>query len=279
MSDAAPNTPNVFLSWSMDRSKDVATALRSWLPRVIQACDPWMSAEDIHAGKRWRREIAQHLADLRIGVLCLTPENVERPWINFEAGALSRSVTDDSCVIPYCFGLGPADYGDPLGDFNGVTADRDGTLKLVRSINRAMDRQLRDEDLDLVFERMWGDLKAELDRIPAAPPGTAAPRRSDRELLEEILARVRDQSLGWVSADGTIVRDILLPDTMGGIGRRFAPPGESLTAAAIEKFRSSHVIPRDPLRGGSLQGATGPEVTHALGKAPDASETPDSSQE
>jgi hypothetical protein len=242
MSDPTASPPNVFLSWSMDRSKAVASALRAWLPRVIQACEPWMSAEDIHAGKRWRREVAQHLAALKIGVLCLTPENVQRPWINFEAGALSRSVSDDSRVIPYCFGLGPADYGDPLGDFNGVKADREGTLKLVRSINAAMDKRLKEDDLDRVFDRMWGDLETELANvkvptIPATPALAGAPNaplRSDRELLEEILARVRDDS-GWVPAGWVPSGWIDPPDaTMGGSLGLFRAPIERLDAKPIK---------------------------------------------
>jgi len=37
----------VFISWSGQRSAAVADALRYWLPKVIQALEPWMSADDI----------------------------------------------------------------------------------------------------------------------------------------------------------------------------------------------------------------------------------------
>ena len=43
---------DVFLSWSGTRSKAVAQALESWLPLVINATSPWISAE-IDKGRRW----------------------------------------------------------------------------------------------------------------------------------------------------------------------------------------------------------------------------------
>jgi len=42
----------VFISWSVQRSAAVADALRYWLPKVIQALEPWMSADDIEKGIR-----------------------------------------------------------------------------------------------------------------------------------------------------------------------------------------------------------------------------------
>src|SRR5258707_599889 len=40
----------VFLSWSGERSAAVAAAFPEWLPNVIQAVQPWMSASDIEQG-------------------------------------------------------------------------------------------------------------------------------------------------------------------------------------------------------------------------------------
>jgi hypothetical protein len=82
----------IFLSWSGERSKVVADALRSWIPDVIHAVKPWMSGVDIRAGMRWSREVDEELGDTQFGILCLTKENQTAPWLLFEAGALAKSV-------------------------------------------------------------------------------------------------------------------------------------------------------------------------------------------
>ena len=51
----------VFISWSGTRSKLIATALRKWLPYIMQSVEPWMSDTDINAGARWSREIEKEL--------------------------------------------------------------------------------------------------------------------------------------------------------------------------------------------------------------------------
>jgi hypothetical protein len=73
----------VFISWSGERSKAVAEALHDWLPNVIQTVRPWVSLADIEKGTRWNTDIASQLAECRVGLICLTPENVSAPWLLF----------------------------------------------------------------------------------------------------------------------------------------------------------------------------------------------------
>jgi hypothetical protein len=74
-------------------------SLRGWLPSVLQAVKPWVSAHDIAKGERGYAEIAQSLEKCSFGILCVTAENQQKPWLNFEAGALSKQV-DSSRVAP-----------------------------------------------------------------------------------------------------------------------------------------------------------------------------------
>jgi hypothetical protein len=89
----------IFLSWSGEKSRIVASALSQWLPSLVPTTKPWMS-EQIRAGDRWESELVKELKNTDCGVLCLTAENLQSPWLNFEAGALSKAV-DKSRVIPY----------------------------------------------------------------------------------------------------------------------------------------------------------------------------------
>src|SRR6266403_3949719 len=94
----------VFISWSGPISNKVAVLLRDWLPSVIQAVEPYVSSEDIDKGARWSTDIAKELEAAHFGILCITPDNISAPWINFEAGALSKAL-DKSKVVPLLVGV------------------------------------------------------------------------------------------------------------------------------------------------------------------------------
>jgi hypothetical protein len=52
----------VFLSWSGERSRRVAAALRKWLPATLNAINPWMSEVDILPGGVFRSDIEKAIA-------------------------------------------------------------------------------------------------------------------------------------------------------------------------------------------------------------------------
>jgi hypothetical protein len=79
----------------------------SCLSKVNQKNDFWISSEDIYKGSRWLLEISNELNASKAGIICLTQDNINSPWINFEAGALSKTL-GNSYVCPYLFNLNPA---------------------------------------------------------------------------------------------------------------------------------------------------------------------------
>jgi len=107
----------IFISWSGPRSKAVAELLHFWIQCVLQTARPWISSQDIDRGSLWFSEIGDQLQDTNVGVICLTQENKERPWILFEAGALTKGLTK-SRVCPLLIDLEKNDVRDPLGQFN-----------------------------------------------------------------------------------------------------------------------------------------------------------------
>ena len=182
----------VFICWSEDQSKVVAETLRGWLKKVIQQLEPFLSTQDIRTGKRWSLEIASQLRDTKFGILCLTRENLDSPWLNFEAGALSKTVDDNTFVCPYLIsGLQPAEVPDPLGQFQSNSADKEGTLKLVKTINAALaDKKLEETLLDEIFDKFWPDLEKVLRTLPPVI-GEEKPKRKVEDMAEEILNTVR----------------------------------------------------------------------------------------
>jgi hypothetical protein len=84
----------IFISQSGDRSKALALELEALVRRLIPGADPWVSGTGIDKGSRPLTEIAMSLGEAGGGIICLTSENLSKPWILFEAGALSRQPTD-----------------------------------------------------------------------------------------------------------------------------------------------------------------------------------------
>src|SRR5258708_40082779 len=82
----------VFISWSGARSKYIASALRKSVQMVLPSSKPFMSENDIDRGSRSLLELARALEVTRVGIVCLTPENLEASWLVFEAGALSKTL-------------------------------------------------------------------------------------------------------------------------------------------------------------------------------------------
>jgi DNA-binding XRE family transcriptional regulator len=186
----------IFISWSGERSGRVATALATWLPKVIQAVRPWLSSASIDPGTRWNEEVTQALEELQCGVLCLTPENLSAPWILFEAGALSKAVSV-SRVIPYLLGFEPRELQGPLAQFQAVRADETGTLRLVSAINTAGGSTfLSPEVLGEAFQVWWPQLAQEIAELAASSlPNTPVPQRSVESMMGEVLELLRAQRL------------------------------------------------------------------------------------
>ncbi len=185
----------VFISWSGDQSKAIAEAFRDWLPNVIQQIEPFMSQWDIAAGERWGERLTKELGNTNFGIVCLTPESLNAPWLLFEAGALSKSLSSRVCT--YLLGLKFADVRAPLSQFNHRLADENGTRDVLKSINAALDgASLPEARLEKAFSRWWPEFAAKLAEIEKIHT-VAAPVRSEREMIEEILEWARGAAVPW----------------------------------------------------------------------------------
>lgn len=183
----------VFLSWSGGRSRRVAELLRDWLPFVINSVEPWLSAEDIAKGARWSADIATQLASASFGIICITPENQNSPWVLFEAGALSKAL-DNTYVVPYLFDLTPTDLRGPLTQFQAAIANKSETFRVLVGMNSMIkDSPLPEQRLYKAFEQWWPQLEKDLGSIPDLARAKKQ-ERTDRELLEEAVLLLRDLS-------------------------------------------------------------------------------------
>ncbi|WP_274032739.1 TIR domain-containing protein [Streptomyces sp. MMBL 11-1] len=198
----------VFLSWSGERSRKVAEALKRWLPDVIQEIDPWVSSQDIAKGGRGMDELAHELAATDFGIICVTPENKASTWINFEAGALAKQF-EIARVTPFLIGMKITDLTGPLSKFQAtVGGNRQDVRKLIGDLNKASSGRTVSEDrLERSFTRSWPELESALQEaqkvlLPGGVRNTA--ERSEAEMLEEILLLVRKLEYRGVSLEGEV---------------------------------------------------------------------------
>ena len=171
----------IFLSWSGEVSHRVALTLKDWLPFVLHSAKPFVSSEDIAKGTRWAIELAHELEDTDYGILCVTRANVQAPWLNFEAGALSKSIAC-SRVSPFLLDLKKAELEGPLACFQATSYDEHDVYKLVSSLNdatfssnvssnalveglRTALEPLQQEAVRRMFAQWWPNLKDALDPL------------------------------------------------------------------------------------------------------------------
>jgi hypothetical protein len=153
----------IFLSWSGEVSHEVAKRLDTWLPCVLQGVETFLSS-DISKGDRWNDVLADELKEAHYGIICVTPFNIHKAWMNFEAGALSR-VISRSRVVPLLFHVNPEELDGPLSQFQSTVYQKDDVRAMVRSINQQMTAPLSPEILDRTFDKWWDDLNHQLQGI------------------------------------------------------------------------------------------------------------------
>lgn len=183
----------VFIGWSGERSRAVAQALHEWIPNVIQVVHPWMSEQDASKGSGWIPELLVELGQASFGIICVTPENREAPWLAFEAGALKVM---ERPVCPFLLGLEPSDLQGPgpLTLFQSVKAEREDLFLMMRDVNQALgDMALTNDLLRKQFDRCWPDLEKNLAGALSLVNNPAT-KREVREMVEEILEIVRADS-------------------------------------------------------------------------------------
>ena len=184
----------VFLCWSGEASQHVARTLYGWLRDVIQDLRPFMSAESISKGERWRDEVGESLSETNFGVLCLTKSNLKAPWILFEAGALSKDIKAGR-VTALLIGIEPTDVVEPLSQFQQTRAAKSDIFSLVKNLNSLFppDRQLEPDRLARAFDRSWPELEQALvDAMRLETSGKpVVPKRDIADIVTETLELVR----------------------------------------------------------------------------------------
>lgn len=217
----------IFVSWSGRPAQVLASFLQTWLQKVIQELDPFMSTNSLAKGTRWSPEIAKKLEETSEAIVCVTTENRDAPWLNFEAGALAKAT--GSRVRPLLIDLSPSDLNNPLSEFQLTSAtDKEDVRRLLESINENCNRSLSSDILEATFEREWPALEAKVNEVIkmiGGQPGKTERKRDDVDLMAEILERVRQSER--MAQEQLFYTEAIYENMRGGLRT-----GSQLTAGA-----------------------------------------------
>lgn len=155
---------NIFVSWSGSASQGVASLLRDWLPYVLQGAKLFVSTHDINKGTKWTAALWDVLSTYDCAIVVVTKENLNAPWILFEAGALSKTLS--SRTIPLLCDISRGEMsGSPLSHLQNATAEKDDLAGLVHSLNASQSDPIEHNRLTAAFEKWWPDFDSEFKKI------------------------------------------------------------------------------------------------------------------
>lgn len=192
----------IFISWSGERSHLLAQALHEWLPLVLHYVKPWLSEADVAAGERWAQAVAQELESSNFGIICVTPENLESPWVLFEAGALAKSM-QGARVIPLLFNLEFSDISGPLAQFQAKKVEKGGLAEVVYSINGSAEHAIPEDRARQLFSALWPEFEKQLEAVPEHAL-TEKHMRAQHEILEELVTGVRGLDARFRDLEGLV---------------------------------------------------------------------------
>lgn len=239
----------VFLSWSGEMSKQVASALNKWLPYILQPVCPWLSSE-IPIGDAWVEVLDGELKDAEYGIICLTKSNVSKPWLNFESGVLARKFLDGPSLTPFLFNIDSADLTGPLSQFQCACYSEDGVLKLIRSINKRLGpASIDDTVVRAAFDIWWKDLKGELDSISANSQEETQTAYPWLYTFEDLTFREEKKGITaiWIITDDLArhatkyeMRQKLIANVNKGVEYRFFVPEDTMIPADLQELKESN---------------------------------------
>lgn len=229
----------LFISWSGEASKVAALALKSFVSNVIQSVDAFVSDTDIDSGSKWADVITSELNATSFGILCITPENLEAPWIMFEAGCLSKGIDDRNRVIPLLFKTAPSDLRGPLTIFNASKPGEADIFEIIRSINKQCDKPLEIDRLADIFNKWWPDLDNKFKEVAEILSTTHSddeqPALSHEQLiLEEILSLSRKTSNAMFTLEGKLEAIASSPELPRKLGLQGMAPIPALRSEKLK---------------------------------------------
>jgi hypothetical protein len=202
-------TARVFVCWSGPRSERLAELCRTFLEDLVPPLQGRIfTSPQIEKGARWFEEVLRQLETAHVGIICMTREALDAPWLHFEAGALLRgmhlhprrrrrspSEPVRNRVFTLLHGVSAAQLGGPLSQYQSTATTFSDIFSLVRAICRALhidQATLTPEK----FSEAWPALERQLQQLhqPVHKLLPSFESWFERKTFEESIDRCTDQN-------------------------------------------------------------------------------------
>jgi len=163
----------IFYSWSGNMSKEIAAEFHDFIPLLIPGIIPFYTPKDIDKGTQWLSEILAGLNQCQAGIVFITPENYDKPWVLFEAGAIANRY-DGALVYPVFFNLATSDVNNPLTKiFQATNFSKDDIWHMISNMNGKLETGRASEiHLKKHFENYYPEFEEKIIEIITKYPTT-----------------------------------------------------------------------------------------------------------
>lgn len=154
-------SPKIFLSWSKDKSKKYAERFKGLIKKTLGLFETsiFISSQSIDVGEDWWQEIKGALSSAQVGVIFVTDENYDSPWLNYETGIL-QSKFEKNMTFPVTTSTDANSFLDkkiPLTQFQLTKAldDIKEMKKLIVYIAKSIELDIDTDEIELKIEDNW----------------------------------------------------------------------------------------------------------------------------
>lgn len=156
----------VFFSWSGNKSKEIALKFKELFGSVFTpSIKSFMSMKDIGAGKRSIDELFNALERCNYGVSFVDTENAKEPWIQFEAGALSKLIDVSQVMVLILDDNMQSLEHTPLNEFQHKLFNKDDIKSIFEEIIKCFKLEDAKEAFMQRFDSGWDDFYNSAQKI------------------------------------------------------------------------------------------------------------------